>query len=172
MKMRWPAIRSIVFGLARGVLALTLAGVVLFMAGVWESFVFPEAPWNPIRLYAPLIRLASCTSEAEGKYAISAHLVVSVVYTSCKMLASYDSVSVTLSNVSGKNETEIFDYDPGEAELAPDVSMRGSYIVVSISDVTSIRYQAKSYGKNPIIYNIGKIDYPSPSLPLPPDKLR
>ena len=172
MKTSWPAIRSIVFGLARGVLALTLASVVLFMAGVWESFVFPEAPWNPIRLYAPLISLASCASEPEGKYAISSDLVVSVVYTSCKVLASEEFVSVAVSNVSGKYREEIFNFDPGETELVPVVSMRGNSIFVSISEVSSIIYQAKSYGKHPIIDNIGKIYYPSPASLPPPDKQR
>ena len=104
----------------------------------------------------------SCVSEARGERAISADLMISLVETYCSALGEDASVSVIISSRKNidKDRVAVFKYDPAREDIAPSISVRGSDIFLSISEISTVIDKKMNYGSYHIIYDIKKIDFP------------
>jgi hypothetical protein len=153
--MRWKRIR----------IWLMVAIVGAFLSYRFAAYYFALPP--VMRFLAPGV----CLTVDEATYKNVGRAEFYEVYLSCDTIAKEEYVEVyAIRNDANsilpkqlRKRTLVFEYDPGAPSNAlPLIQAVGSnQFKISVPEVSSVGLERRSWDNNAILYDIGKVDYPS-----------
>jgi hypothetical protein len=112
----------------------------------------------------------ACSSETLWTEEVSG-LKFEITYTNCDTLAKDEAMRVYVENATAggfwrfpgwrRRRTLLFRYDPESYDAPPpSITVSSKTISISIPEVSSISYKARTWGSMSIRFDVGKVDYP------------
>lgn len=135
-------------GLAKSIMPLVLVSTILVF-GIFLTRTLIAGPPACLPLY-------------QKKIIDPVGLTFDVTETDCDVIAKEFYAEIYVSRTGDDAKTLIFKYDPEQSSHPTVRVFNRSTIMISISSVSSVIYQANEWQNMIIRYRIGKIQYPSP----------